>query len=459
MSVREKEAEYKRWQTALLSRIPDQPTFEELGIKNRVFGLEARRKRLADKEKKALPKKRSKKEDGEDEEYVDDGDTEADTEEKSPGKVEKKKGGKAEGEKEEAKASSFEPRRKTISLAAVPSFYDQDLKRIRSIHADLMTTSLANYARRCVAETTNAYNAALQYSSDTYQQRLRLQSELNSLMQQQQTEISQVTNDYAYNAKVAVERAKWQKRKDEWEHQRNQKILQSMYGRQPVGTPQTQAASIDRNQIRNAVGLTLGRIVDAVILKTEQGYNDSEKFEDFVPPSASSTIVDPSTGETLEERRKRTENALRQNIATLTARFQKAEQERERAWKKMEKTKAEFDAGRRRYHGDHVAPMPPIRASSIASMPTAFTYASPDIPSYVPPIRSRPKPSGSGSQSESKYSAARVRERIRADGCVEPVGELKRDSNGLFQRPAGRTRKGMNWDALRGLWIPEDLMH
>ena len=55
---------------------------------------------------------------------------------------------------------------------------------------------------------------------------------------------------------------------------------------------------------------------------------------------------------------------------------------------------------------------------------------------------------------ESKYSAARVKERIGADGTVAPVSEPKKSKDGLFQRPAGRTRKGMDWDAIRGIWIP-----
>jgi hypothetical protein len=70
-------------------------------------------------------------------------------------------------------------------------------------------------------------------------------------------------------------------------------------------------------------------------------------------------------------------------------------------------------------------------------------------------------PTGSGTGgvnstggSESKYSAARVKERIGADGTVAPVSEPKLTKDGLYVRPAGRTRKGMDWDALRGIWIP-----
>lgn len=50
MSARERETEHKRWQTALLARIPEQPTFEELGLANRVFFLGERRKRCLERE-------------------------------------------------------------------------------------------------------------------------------------------------------------------------------------------------------------------------------------------------------------------------------------------------------------------------------------------------------------------------------------------------------------------------
>ena len=58
--------------------------------------------------------------------------------------------------------------------------------------------------------------------------------------------------------------------------------------------------------------------------------------------------------------------------------------------------------------------------------------------------------------SASKYSAARVRERFAHDGTVAPVTTPKKTQEGLYQRPAGRTRKGMEWDAVRGVWVPND---
>jgi hypothetical protein len=78
MSEQEREAEHKRWQTALMGRMPQQPTFEELGLKNRVFCLEERRKRYLEgddeKEDDEEPAKKKLKSNDDDEgEEIDEG--------------------------------------------------------------------------------------------------------------------------------------------------------------------------------------------------------------------------------------------------------------------------------------------------------------------------------------------------------------------------------------------------
>jgi hypothetical protein len=54
-----------------------------------------------------------------------------------------------------------------------------------------------------------------------------------------------------------------------------------------------------------------------------------------------------------------------------------------------------------------------------------------------------------------RYSADNVRARISADGSVVPVSMPKKTSDGLYMRPAGRQRKGMEWDAVNGRWVPD----
>jgi len=75
-------------------------------------------------------------------------------------------------------------------------------------------------------------------------------------------------------------------------------------------------------------------------------------------------------------------------------------------------------------------------------------------PSYTPAVQSPIPTANSQPQSESKYSAARVQERTTRDGMVAPVSEPKKTKDGLYLRPVGRARKGMNWDAVWGIWVP-----
>jgi hypothetical protein len=158
----------------------------------------------------------------------------------------------------------------------------------------------------------------------------------------------------------------------------------------------------------------------------------------------------------------RLEASLRQELSTLTTKLRASEEERNRAWKKMLKTKAEFDLphqtanyGRSSVAVDmtnyHLIPLPNLRQSYAENVPRVQVHAS--LPSYTPARTMAPP---SRNVSESRYSAARVRERISADGTVAPVSMPKRTKDGLYLRPAGRTRKGMQWDAVRGIWIPEN---
>jgi hypothetical protein len=231
MSARDRELEFERWRTALLGRIPDQPTFAEVGTEHRVFDLDERRKRALDDE----AEKKEKDEDngaallhggaeddgasdddesffdaeagedrgsedeapgggGSDVEMADEADKktpkeggggaggggeggDAMADEENPDSSKKpEKGGEdddkdvAEGKKAEggdadpaakapAAAAAALRKVKPISLAAVPSFHDQDLKRIKLIHQELVLASAHETARRRMEEVTHAYNA------------------------------------------------------------------------------------------------------------------------------------------------------------------------------------------------------------------------------------------------------------------------------------------------------------
>lgn len=54
-----------------------------------------------------------------------------------------------------------------------------------------------------------------------------------------------------------------------------------------------------------------------------------------------------------------------------------------------------------------------------------------------------------------RYSVQSVQARHMNDGSVIPVTQPKLLPNGEYQRPIGRQRKGMDWDPVRGVWIPD----
>lgn len=185
MSIREKEAEFVRWQTSLLNRIPDQPTFQEVGIENRVFLLHERRAKALkeEEERKAANIEKDAKD-----EVAGCSDTESAQGDGTTGNGEKKSkkgidnGDNSDDESEARKVSDKEAsapsdvddmnpskdqnehevlgskNAKAISLAAVPSFFEQDLKRIKLIHLDLMTSNMHDHARKRLEEVTVAYN-------------------------------------------------------------------------------------------------------------------------------------------------------------------------------------------------------------------------------------------------------------------------------------------------------------
>jgi hypothetical protein len=214
MSVKEKESEFKRWQTSLLGRIPEQPTFKDLGLEHRVFRLEERKKLAleASKEVESNQKKRfaddadelhekgkggktlrriledkdtkeqqdePENEDGMDLDEKEDASSDADLDTTDPEEYHVKSSGTNSGNEDEEALSQVEPtknkvddddsvqedeteqilkRINPISLAPVPSFYDQDLKRIRLIHGDMVSASIQFHNRERLEEVIREYN-------------------------------------------------------------------------------------------------------------------------------------------------------------------------------------------------------------------------------------------------------------------------------------------------------------
>lgn len=315
---------------------------------------------------------------------------------------------------------------------------------------------------------------------------------LNGLLNEQRTQQS-LQQDYA--VKLAVEKNRWNKRRMQFEHNRLNMFLPSRHGTYSTGTSYIQhyVSRPDHTGTTLQVGQCLADVVDAIDGLANRGMRLERFNEKFVPPP-DPFRTDPATGESVPQRQQRLEKDLRHEIEQLNRSIRTSEESRSNAWKRMLRTKAEFGIP----HDISVGSGPPKfvqvdmsnaltislpvlrqtttmnidQSSNVASNPTMGSYtpaarrvanprrppvARPRSPVSTPAKEPSKSPTGTSvdtGAAESKYSLARVKERIAADGTVAPVSEPKLTKDGLYMRPAGRTRKGMNWDAIRGIWIP-----
>lgn len=565
-SEQEREQEYRRWQTSILSRIPQQPTFAELGLKNRVFCLEERRKRCLEEisgedesddvntekqsptleessnkrtklndenggekpkdetedmsvdEKKESdaptaedekePEEKPKAESENDDKAKDDSDDSSDMfEDDEDGDGDKKvqktaddENSKSENDdiddddnddnseddgedkdnKEDQQTSSekktikLQPRKKEeekaeekpaetvveepirirpMSLAAVPSFHEQDMLRIRTVHGDLLGSSILEHSRRRMSEATQEYNDAFRLSNQVFEHRTRLQQNLNYFLTKSRQDQARVNSEHGLQ--VAIAKQQWIKQKREHDKNRVKQFLPSSWGRSPFGTTATQNYQ-RRGGMAAVVASCMADIVDGALIALD-GKLPNKKFDDFIPPRP--PHANQATGESLAQQHSRMEQELRRQINDCGVKLAQSEEARKRAWKKMMKLKAELEPatasyGRARIDltNYHQVPVPPLRNSTQQALPREFVSRA-AVATYTPPRSTVPPPSAG--TSDSKYSAARVRERISSDGTVAPVTDPKKTKDGLYMRPAGRTRKGMQWDAVRGIWVPQ----
>jgi hypothetical protein len=289
---------------------------------------------------------------------------------------------------------------------------------------------------------------------------------------------------YEYIQKVKNAADHWRKRRFHFEQNRNNMLLPSRHGMYSQGTTYLQRASTrhDPSGITQHVCATLGDVVD-VVCNVGSGRIRLDRFESFdVPPDP--FISDPKTGESILVVKQRMEKELMHEIDLLTPKLRASEDIRIHSWRKMLKMKAEHGiphdvstSGVPRYvkvdsNNINDIPVPVLKISSGQQIGQGSHHLPPNSPnkmnaarramnvslgsSGVAHVLVNPLTPTSDLLSDSKYSAARVKERIASDGTVKPVEPPKKGKDGLYLRPAGRTRKGMEWDALRGVWIKGD---
>lgn len=324
-----------------------------------------------------------------------------------------------------------------------------------------MNSSRVKLTKKRFKDATDEYNKAYQLSTQLFEARQMIQHNLTFAIAKGRQELTKAHSDYT----IAYTTAKqlWIKEKFEYDMKKSQAVLPTKWGNQPLGTITiTNYVRANFSSLRRTiVGQTLADIVDGSILVGE-GKTNIQPFRDFEPPPAPG--MDAQTGENMAQRQHRVEMEYRKQYSDIDAKSKENETERARAWRKAMKAQAENNAvcgargSRVTLSNFHTIPVPVIRSiaqqnpksqsvqqraqvgKASSSSTTASASASTTTTSTV---------------DMSKYSAEKVKLRKAADGSVAPVTKPKKDKDGLYLRPAGRTRKGMQWDAINGVWIPQ----
>jgi hypothetical protein len=257
------------------------------------------------------------------------------------------------------------------------------------------------------------------------------------------------------------------KRLNAFNNEKLNKTLKTRWNQQPQGSVYTNHYGTRPEPIRKEVARCGADLIDAVEMIVEGEITNSVFNEPFSPPPEATRAneVGSGSGETLTQQRHRLQQHCEKESDTLAQQFRKCEEERQRSWRRMLKVKAELNISQQCFanqrpvyipvtdHNYHMIAMPNIAVAGAETIPRELDMPRSILPSYVPARHSKtvePTTHDKGS----KYTIARVRARISADGSVAPVTLPRRGPDGLYARPSGRTRKGMDWDAINGKWIP-----
>lgn len=491
MTLEDRKSEHARWERSLLARIPQQPNLSELGLKNRVFDLEARRKRCLEdniesndsdnedgqlshllqnvtkklKLDKVTRVKNVCKEDNDDhndrgtnstDDCQDDQNLEIEDNE-SKEKVQNKTSLESgtldtadnnddEGIIIDGVGANYDNKpERSISFIPTPSFHDQDLKRICMIHKELVNASLVELIRKRFTDATNSYNKVQLLSTRFFDAHQLAERRLTFTIAKGRHDLTKAHSDYTIAYTTAKQR--WVNEKNEFDKKKCDSVLPTKWGSRPYGTDKTNGFKNNADNLADiTVGYTLSDIVDGCIL-IATGKSTLNPFKEFFPPAAPG--INSETGENMAQSQHRIETELRNQCNAMNTKFKESEAERTRAWRKMMKAQVELRSltsnnvrGNVRISKKNYAPMSLPSLSTVQSIPREMMHRAASTATYTIP-------------QDSKYSKARINERKSADGTVAPVSEPKKTKDGLYVRPAGRTRKGMEWDAVNGVWVPQ----
>lgn len=394
-------------------------------------------------------------------------------------------------------------KRKRFSFEPIPSFYDQDYERCLVIHSDLISNSLKEIARRSIQQATSEYNAAFRKSSELQSRKMKLDSEEKKALLDYRVKYDMWTT------RKTMEYAKWENNKKRFEAQQmarynfspdhsramqmddNLVIRRALKGavdrvvirhappEQARGTDFTSSRCMSNNPIVAQVSASLAHCVDTVVDRVERRWISNsvldqctrEPFPPFnYPGNPRKDIIVNDARETIGQVQARIQQQIKQ-VAKLLA---TCEANRAQRWSKLMKAKADSESGssqrqrvvqtqaqtqatqqRSRYN---VAQTNRKSAAAAVQSQSQMAYgqgqgqvkmgagAGAGVSNYKPSM-------------DPKYSIEAVKARMASDGSVRPINVPKKTNDGLFMRPAGRQRKGMDWDAVNGKWVPQGSLH
>jgi hypothetical protein len=169
--------------------------------------------------------------------------------------------------------------------------------------------------------------------------RIALQTKINNLSYQQRNQEHQYTTEYAAN--YAMAQTTWIQRKKQFDHTKLNKLLPSRRGIARQGTRMTQFYHMtrpDRSGISEQVGDCVADVVDAVE-SIAQGVLRNEYFsEPFTRPEVSLGFGRENLARMMQKERE-----LRARLDESMKQMNEHEDFRKKAWRKVMKTKAEFE--------------------------------------------------------------------------------------------------------------------
>ncbi|KAL7540136.1 hypothetical protein ACHAXR_009885 [Thalassiosira sp. AJA248-18] len=497
---KERSVEWKRWTKEMCEKIPDQVTFDELGVGGVgcVFDLEGSLKRKredGDKDdqkeekgpgeedvaannrgkgkvlRKSSPEKAEKKSDDDAEK---DGDVKMDEADESKkvkfasedetgenttkdNKDSKKKSG-TENTKNKAATTTT----KTFSLTPVPSFHYQDLKRIRIIQNEMVNYRNVMKLRERVMKAQSQYDVAYKRSIDLQQAKSSTVMTFNKLIEKYKRETEAMENQR--KRQFASAKIHWERRQAQIKDMESKlgkeealvrevsnNVLQDLKDRVTIRTAEelqgsglgthrlkkiALKAKSDGNESKEVAATMLGHMLDSVERRHEDVLANNPVF---VPPkacTAKSVIADPKTGETTAQAYARDTAKLKQRLAQLDVAFKKAERERGEAWMALSKTKTGGQSGAQSSAASKSKQSRRPRQSAGSSSSSARVVAAAASNAGLPVRRQQPVGYPMQMQTAQQQQPRQVVQPRPAGPRTVPLGYVP---SSYYQRPTGAT--------------------